>query len=66
MYAFHLHGSADAPIALELVELPDDAATLAKASGLLDEHQSCHRIEVWDGDRPVAGRHRAAAVSRSG
>jgi hypothetical protein len=65
MYAFHLRGLDDAPVALELLELPDDAATFARASRLLEEHPTCGHIEVWEGERPVLARHRTPPIIRS-
>jgi hypothetical protein len=64
MYTFHLRRIDEAPVALEIVDLPHDAATFAKAGELLDEHQSCNHVEVWAGERAVVARHRDQPIIR--
>ena len=64
MYTFHLRRCNSGPVALEIVDLTDDAATFAKAGQLLDEHQSCDHVEVWADERPVAARHRDQPIIR--
>jgi hypothetical protein len=62
-YTFHLR-RLDAPVALDMVELPHDQATFAKAGQLLHEHQSCDHVEVWAGERPVVARYREQPIIR--
>jgi hypothetical protein len=64
MYIFHLLRVDEAPVALELVDLPHDGATFAKAGELLDEHQSCDYVEVWADERAVLARHREQPIIR--
>jgi hypothetical protein len=63
-YTFHIRALDGEPISLALVEFANDGETFAEAGRMLDEHESCDHIEVWDGDRPVVARHRAQPVVR--
>lgn len=64
LYTFHLYGADDHAISLDADELPDDAATFARAGKLIDEHQTCDHVEVWAGERAVLARHRFQPVIR--
>lgn len=64
MYTFHLRRFDETPVALEIVDLPHDAATLAKAGELLDEHPSCDHVEVWLDEHAVVARYREQPVIR--
>lgn len=65
MYTFHLFNSRGAGMALDMAELPHDAATFARSGELLDEHLSCDRVEVWTDDRAVVARYRHQPINRS-
>ena len=64
MYTFHLRRSDETPTVLKALDLAHDAAAFSKAGELLDEHQSCDHVEVWDGDRAVVSRHRWQPIIR--
>lgn len=64
IYVFHLRRSDKAPTGLETIELAHDAAAFQKAGDLLDDHQSCDHVEVWNNERPVVARHRVQPIIR--
>jgi hypothetical protein len=63
-YTFLLFRRDDAAVSLDAVPFDHDDATFARAGELLEEHLSCDYVEVWDGDRAVAARHREAPIIR--
>lgn len=64
MYTFQLRKAEGRPLALDAAEFDEDAGTFARAGELLEAHQSCDHIEVWEGDRAVVARHRDQPVLR--
>jgi hypothetical protein len=64
LYTFHLRRSDETATALDIVDLSHDAAAFQRAGRLLDEHQTCDRVEIWDGERPVVARHRDEPIIR--
>lgn len=64
MYIFHLRASDDGPTGLRAFDLAHDAEAFRKAGDLLDDHQSCDHVEVWDGERPVVARYREQPIIR--
>ena len=53
MYTFHLFRADEGSTAFEAHELEFDAQAPERAQRLLEEHPSCVRVTVWDGDREV-------------
>jgi len=64
MYTFHLCNERGASSSFEAYELEHDASAFAKGGVLLNDHQSCHHVDIREGERPVAARHREAPVVR--
>ena len=64
LYTFNLFSSGGAAMTLDMAELPDDGATFARASALLEAHPSCDLVEVWEGEREVVARYREQPIIR--
>lgn len=64
VYAFQLSNPDGILGPSKLLELAGDGLTFAVAMRLLAERQSCDRVEVWSGDRPVAAYHREQPIIR--
>lgn len=64
MYTFHLCRADGGSPSFEAFELRDDGAIFAHAERLLEQHQSCDHVEVWENERAVLALHREQPVFR--
>jgi hypothetical protein len=64
LYTFNLCKADSRSVTFEFHDLPTDRDAFELAGKLLDEHFSSDHVEVWDDERPVAGRHRVQPVIR--
>lgn len=64
LYTFHLFRETGVAGAFDAIELPHDGATFLRAGELLNDHQTCDHVEVWDGDRAVVARYREQPIIR--
>jgi len=53
LYTFDCRRADGTPVCLEMHELISDERALVRARKLLDEHLTCSKIEVFEGERPV-------------
>jgi len=65
IYTFYLCDQDGRSISFEAFELGDDMSVPDRALKLLGEHPSSASVAVWDGDRPILERRRAAAFHQS-
>nr|MEA2797562.1 hypothetical protein [Phenylobacterium sp.] len=61
IYTFYLCNRDGRSNSFEAFELGSDTSAPERALKLLGEHPSCAYVAVWEGDRPILERHRAAA-----
>ena len=64
IYTFYLCNLDGGSNSFEAFELGGDKSAPEHALKLLGEHPSCAYVAVWEGDRPIMERHRAAAFNR--
>ncbi len=53
MYTFHLFRADGRSTAFEAHELERDEEATARAQQLLQDHKTCARVAVWQGERKV-------------
>ena len=58
LYTFHFYRRDGAATGMDAVELTTDADAARQALAFLEAHESCHQVEVWEGDRRVMTRRR--------
>ncbi len=63
-YTFNVFAPSGAPVTLDIRGLPDDGAAFDYAQRVLARHPSCDHVDVWNGARRVAARHRDQPVLR--